>query len=56
MERVQIDGSVRRKNIVIGTLEEFPNESAAQAAVYALQAKISILVVFPQGWKGAYWS
>lgn len=38
---VQIDGSVRRKNIVIGTLEEFPNESAAQAAVDALRLEIN---------------
>jgi hypothetical protein len=38
---VQIDGSVRRKNIVIGTLEEFPNESAAQAAVDALRVEIN---------------
>ncbi len=38
---VQIDGSVRRKNIVIGTLEEFPNESAAQAAVDAIRLEIN---------------
>ena len=38
---VQIDGSIRRKNIVIGTLEEFPNESAAQAAVDAIRLKIN---------------
>ena len=38
---VQIDGSVRRKNIVIGTLEEFPNESAAQAVVDALRLEIN---------------
>jgi integrase len=38
---VQIDGSIRRKNIVIGTLEEFPNESAAQAAVDALRLDIN---------------
>jgi hypothetical protein len=30
---VQIDGSVCHKNIVVGTLEEFPTESAAQSAV-----------------------
>jgi hypothetical protein len=34
---VQIDGSIRRKNFVIGTLAEFPNESAAQVAVDALR-------------------
>jgi integrase len=38
---VQIDGSIRRKNIVIGTLEEFPNESAAEAAVDALRLDIN---------------
>lgn len=30
---IQIDGTIRRKNIVIGTLEDFSNESAAQVAV-----------------------
>jgi hypothetical protein len=34
---VQIDGSVCRKNIVVGTLEEFPTESAAQSAVDAIR-------------------
>lgn len=38
---VQIDGSIRRKNIVIGTLEEFPSESAAQAAVDAIRLEIN---------------
>ena len=38
---VQIDGSIRRKNIVIGTLEAYPNESAAQAAVDALRLEIN---------------
>ncbi len=38
---VQIDGTIRRKNIVIGTLEEFPNESAAQATVDALRLTIN---------------
>ncbi|MBI1748205.1 MAG: tyrosine-type recombinase/integrase [Acidobacteria bacterium] len=38
---VQIDGSIRRKNIVIGTLGEFPNESTAQAAVDALRLAIN---------------
>ena len=37
---VQIDGSNRRKNIVIGTVEEFPNESAAQTAVDAIRLTI----------------
>src|SRR6516225_9939305 len=39
---VQIDGSIRRKNIVIGTLEEFPNQSAEQAAVDALRLEINL--------------
>jgi len=34
---VQIDGSVRRKNIVVGTLDEFPTEAAAQTAVDAIR-------------------
>jgi len=38
---VQIDGSVRRKNIVIGTLGDYPSESAAQAAVDALRLEIN---------------
>jgi integrase len=38
---VQIDGSIRRKNIVIGTLEEFASEAAAQAAVDALRLDIN---------------
>jgi hypothetical protein len=38
---VQLDGSTRRKNIVIGTLEDLPNESAAQAAVDALRLQIN---------------
>jgi len=38
---VQLDGSIRRKNIVIGTIEEFPNASAAQAAVDALRLEIN---------------
>jgi integrase len=38
---VQIDGSIRRKNIVIGMLEEYPNESAAQAAVDAIRLQIN---------------
>ena len=38
---VQVDGSTRRKNIVIGTLREFANESAAQTAVDALRLRIN---------------
>ena len=40
---VQTDGSIRRKNIVIGSLEEFPNESAAQAAVDAIRLTVNKL-------------
>ena len=38
---VQIDGSVCRKNIVVGTLQEFPTESAAQSAVDAIRLTIN---------------
>jgi len=38
---VQLDGSVRRRNMVIGTRQEYPNESAAQAAVDALRLSIN---------------
>lgn len=38
---VQMDGAIRRKNIVVGTLEEFPNESTVQAAVDALRLAIN---------------
>lgn len=38
---VQLDGSIRRKNIVIGTLEEYASESAAQVAVDALRLDIN---------------
>lgn len=38
---VQVDGSIRRKNIVVGTLQELPSESAAQAAVSALRLEIN---------------
>ena len=38
---VQLDGSIRRRNIVIGTLDEYPSESAAQAAVDALRLSIN---------------
>jgi hypothetical protein len=37
---VSLDGSVRRGNIVIGTLDEYPSESA-QAAVGALRLSIN---------------
>src|SRR6267378_8660173 len=38
---VLLDGSVRRRNIVIGTLEDYPNESAAQTAVDAVRLTIN---------------
>ncbi len=38
---VQVDGSIRRKHIVIGTLEEYPTESAAQGAADALRLNIN---------------
>jgi integrase len=38
---VQLDGSIRRKHIVIGTQEEFPTESAAQTAVDAIRLEIN---------------
>lgn len=38
---VQLDGSIRRKHIVIGTLEDFPTESAAQAGVDAIRLEIN---------------
>jgi hypothetical protein len=38
---VQIDGSVRRKNIVVETVEEFPTEAAAQTAVDAIRLTIN---------------
>lgn len=38
---VQIDGSIRRKNIVIGTSDDYPTESAAQAAVDAIRLEIN---------------
>src|SRR5437016_4537606 len=38
---VQIDGSIRRKNVVIGTLEDYPNESVAQAAVDAIRLQVN---------------
>ena len=38
---VQLDGSIRRRHIVIGTLEELPTESSAQAAVDAIRLEIN---------------
>jgi integrase len=38
---VQLDGSVRRKHIVIGTLEDLPTESSAQAAADAIRLEIN---------------
>src|SRR4029077_9914376 len=38
---VQMDGSVRRKNIVIGSLEEYPSEPPAKPAVDALRLDIN---------------
>src|SRR6267143_4747718 len=41
VERVQLDGAIRRKHIVIGTQEDLPTESAAQAAVDAIRLEIN---------------
>ena len=38
---VQPDGIRRRRNLVLGTLEQYPNETAAQRAVAALRADIN---------------
>lgn len=38
---LQPDGSRRRRNLVIGKLEQFPNETAAQKAVAALRVDIN---------------
>ena len=38
---VQLDGTIRRKHIVIGTQEDLPTESAAQAAVDAIRLEIN---------------
>ena len=38
---VQLDGTIRRKNIVIGTLDEYPSESAAQSAVDSIRLTIN---------------
>ena len=37
----QIDGSRRRRSAMIGTIDEFPNESVAQKAIAALRANIN---------------
>jgi len=39
---VQPDGKRTRRNLVLGTLEEYPNETAAQKAVAALRADINV--------------
>ena len=38
---VQTDGSIRRKNVVIGTLDEYPSESAAQTAADSVRLTIN---------------
>lgn len=38
---VQSDGSRKRRNLVMGTLGKYPNETAAQRAVAALRADIN---------------
>jgi integrase len=38
---VQPDGSRRRRNLVLGTLEQYPNETAAQKAVVVLRVDIN---------------
>src|SRR6266566_7074849 len=38
---VQLDGAIRRKHIVIGTQEDLPTESSAQAAVDAIRLEIN---------------
>ncbi len=38
---VQLDGTIRRKHIVIGTQEDLPTESSAQAAVDAIRLEIN---------------
>jgi len=38
---VQLDGTIRRKHIVIGTHEDLPTESSAQAAVDAIRLEIN---------------
>jgi hypothetical protein len=38
----QPDGKRRRRNLVLGTLEQYPNETAAQKAVVALRVDINV--------------
>ena len=38
---VQFDGSIRRRNVVIGTMHEYPNASSAQSAADALRLNIN---------------
>src|SRR5467141_754006 len=38
---VQLDGTIRRKHIVMGTQEDLPTESSAQAAVDAIRLEIN---------------
>jgi integrase len=38
---LQWDGSRRRRNLMVGSLEQYPNETAAQKAVAALRADIN---------------
>lgn len=38
---LQSDGSLRRRNLMVGSLEQYPNETAAQKAVAALRADIN---------------
>src|SRR5271169_3486311 len=38
---VQLDGTIRRKHIVIGTQEDLPTESSAQAVVDAIRLEIN---------------
>ncbi len=38
---LQADGSRRRRNLMVGSLEQYPNETTAQKAVAALRADIN---------------
>ena len=38
---VQLDGKIRRKNIVNGTLDEYPSEAAAQSAADSIRLTIN---------------
>ena len=38
---LQSDGSRKRRNLMVGSLEQYPNETAAQKAVAALRADIN---------------